>query len=101
MTPATRNPAKTRGFLFFKNIGGMGLHFPKTIVDSDAVVNDKQRTRGRTMTVSVTNKDFSYAVKFLKKRGFVFNASAKTWSGTGDIEFLLSDGYVVEIKLAG
>jgi len=52
------------------------------------------------MTVSVTNKDFSYSVKFLKKRGFVFNATAKTWSGTGDIEFLLSDGYVVEIKLA-
>ena len=26
------------------------MHFPKTIVDSDAVVNDKRQTRGRTMT---------------------------------------------------
>jgi hypothetical protein len=51
------------------------------------------------MIVTVTNKDFSYAVKFLKKRGFVFNAAAKTWSGTGDLEFLLTDGYVVEMKL--
>jgi hypothetical protein len=50
------------------------------------------------MTVTVTNKDFSYSVKFLKKRGFVFNATAQAWSGTGDIEFLLNEGYVVEIK---
>lgn len=51
------------------------------------------------MTVTVTNKDFSYTVKFLRKRGFVFNASAKTWSGTGNIDYLLTEGYVVEMKL--
>ena len=53
-----------------------------------------------TTTVAVTGKDFAYAVKFLKKQQFAFNAAAKTWSGTGDVSFLISEGYVREIKYA-
>ena len=50
------------------------------------------------VTVTVTNKDFGYAVRFLKKRGYTFNASEKTWSGTGDIAFLIDEAYVLELK---
>ena len=50
------------------------------------------------VTVAVTNKDFGYAVRFLKKRGYTFNASEKTWSGTGDIAFLIDEAYVLELK---
>ncbi len=63
------------------------------------------------MRVRVTGKDFKYATSFLKKRGFTFDAGSKTWSGSGDVDFLLSGGYAVavgdaprqepEYKLAG
>ena len=44
--------------------------------------------------VKVTNKDFGYATKFLKKMGYTFNSSTKTWSGEKDISFLVDEGYV-------
>jgi hypothetical protein len=44
--------------------------------------------------VTVTNKDFSYAVKFLKKNGYTFDARTKTWAGSKDIGFLVEQGYV-------
>ena len=62
------------------------------------------------MRVRVTGKDFKYTTSFLKKRGFTFDAGSKTWAGSGDVDFLLSDGYAVavgdipqepEYKLAG
>jgi len=46
-----------------------------------------------TTTVRITGKDFKYATAFLKKRGFVFNPSSKTWAGSGDISFLITEGY--------
>ena len=63
------------------------------------------------MRVRVTGKDFRYATIFLKKRGFTFDPVSKTWAGSGEVDFLLSDGYAVavgdvprqepEYKLAG
>jgi hypothetical protein len=44
--------------------------------------------------VTVTNKDFSYAVKFLKKNGYTFDARTKTWAGSKDISFLVEEKYV-------
>jgi hypothetical protein len=44
--------------------------------------------------VTVTNKDFGYTVKFLKKNGYTFDARTKTWSGSKDISFLIEEGYV-------
>jgi len=44
--------------------------------------------------VTVTNKDFSYTTKFLKKNGYTFDARTKTWSGSKDISFLVEEGYV-------
>ena len=44
--------------------------------------------------VTVTSKDFSYAVKFLKKNGYTFDAATKTWSGSKDISFLVEEKYV-------
>jgi hypothetical protein len=48
MTDPHRNPREIGGFLFSKNLSDSGLHFPKTIVDYDAVVNDKRRTNEGT-----------------------------------------------------
>ena len=44
--------------------------------------------------VTVTKKDFSYSVKFLKKLGYTFDSRTKTWSGEKDISFLVEEGYV-------
>lgn len=50
------------------------------------------------MTVTVTNKDFKYAVSFLKKKGYKFDSSSKTWSGDKDISFLADGGYVRPVQ---
>jgi hypothetical protein len=50
----------------------------------------------KKMQVKVLNKDFSYAVNFLKKRGFKFDPESKTWSGDGDISYLTKEGYITE-----
>ena len=50
------------------------------------------------MTVTVTNKDFGYAVKFLKKNGYKFDAGSKTWSGDKDVSFLVNEGYVIVVE---
>jgi hypothetical protein len=47
------------------------------------------------MQYRVTSKDFQYTVKFLKKNGYTFNSSTKTWSGSKAVDFLVSEGYVV------
>lgn len=52
-----------------------------------------------TKTVTVTNKDFRYAVKYLKKNGYEFDATSKTWSGTKSIEFLIEEGYATEAAM--
>ncbi|HUS39683.1 MAG TPA: hypothetical protein VMX74_09545 [Pirellulales bacterium] len=52
----------------------------------------------KTTIVTVTNKDFGYSVKFLKKYGYTFDAATKSWSGTRDISFLTDDGYAVEVE---
>ena len=54
-----------------------------------------------TRTVRVTSKDFPYSLAFLKKRGYAFDPFTRTWSGAGDIQFLIEGGYVVEIRYAG
>jgi hypothetical protein len=53
-----------------------------------------------TQIIRVTGKDFGYAVKFLKKNGFTFNAATKVWSGTSDVSFLTDNGYAVAIQPA-
>lgn len=59
---------------------------------------NKTLTGDSKMTVSVTNKDFGYAVKFLKKFGYTFDSATKTWSGSRDVSFLTDEGYAVEEK---
>jgi hypothetical protein len=49
------------------------------------------------MEIKVTSKDFSYATKFLKKNGYTFNSSAKTWSGTKSVSFLIEEGYATVV----
>ena len=49
------------------------------------------------MTVTVTNKDFQYTVKFLKKYGYTFDSSTKTWAGSKDVSFLTDEGYATEV----
>ena len=49
------------------------------------------------MEIKVTSKDFSYATKFLKKNGYTFNSSTKTWSGTKSVSFLIEEGYVTVV----
>jgi hypothetical protein len=48
--------------------------------------------------IKVTGKDFSYATKFLKKNGYTFNGTTKTWSGSKDVSFLLEEGYAVMVR---
>lgn len=48
--------------------------------------------------VKATGKDFSYATKFLKKSGYEFNATTKTWTGSKNISFLIEDGYAVSVR---
>jgi hypothetical protein len=43
---------------------------------------------------TVTGKDFSYSVKFLKKNCYTFDARTKTWTGTKDVSFLVDGGYI-------
>jgi hypothetical protein len=43
---------------------------------------------------TVTGKDFSYSVKFLKKNGYTFDARTKSWTGTKDVSFLVDGGYI-------
>jgi hypothetical protein len=43
---------------------------------------------------TVTSKDFSYSVKFLKKNGYTFDARSKTWTGDKDVSFLVDGGYI-------
>ena len=45
--------------------------------------------------IKVTSKDFSYTTKFLKKNGYTFNGTTKTWSGSKDVSFLIGEGYAV------
>lgn len=52
-------------------------------------------------TFTVTNKDFRYSVKFLKKNGYSFDSVSKTWSGSKDVSFLVEEGYVVEVVTEG
>jgi hypothetical protein len=69
---------------------------PQTVC---AVCGSVQESEGVTMkTFFVTSKDFGYAVKFLKKRGYTFCPAKKTWSGTGDVEFLVEEGYITEVQ---
>lgn len=49
------------------------------------------------MQVKVTNKDFGYTTKYLKKNGYTFDGSTKTWSGDKDVSFLLSEGYATAV----
>jgi hypothetical protein len=57
--------------------------------------------RNTTMSeVKVTGKDFSYATKFLKKNGYTFNGTTKTWSGAKDVSFLIEEGYAVMVREA-
>jgi len=51
-------------------------------------------TGDKKMQVKVTNKDFKYTTKYLKKNGYTFDGSTKAWSGDKDISFLVEDGYV-------
>ena len=51
-------------------------------------------------TLKVTGKDFSYATKFLKKNGYTFCGTTKTWSGSKDVSFLIHDGYAVIVREA-
>ena len=46
---------------------------------------------------TVTGKDFSYSVKFLKKNGYTFDARTKTWTGTKDVSFLVDGGYIKSV----
>ena len=56
--------------------------------------------RERTMnSYTVTSKDFSYSVKFLKKNGYTFDARSKTWSGTKDVSFLVDGGYIKSVTI--
>lgn len=48
--------------------------------------------------IKVTSKDFSYATKFLKKNGYTFNGTTKTWSGSKDVSFLVEEGYGVFVR---
>lgn len=48
--------------------------------------------------VTVTNKDFGYTVKFLKKYGYTFDNRSKVWTGSKDVSFLIEEGYVEEVK---
>ena len=48
--------------------------------------------------IKVTGKDFSYATKFLKKNGYTFNGTTKTWSGAKDVSFLIEEGYAVMVR---
>ena len=50
------------------------------------------------MIISVTNKDFSYSVKFLKKFGYTFDSISKTWVGSRDVSYLIDNGFAVEVK---
>ena len=50
--------------------------------------------------IKVTGKDFSYATKFLKKNGYTFNGTTKTWSGAKDVSFLIEEGYAVIVREA-
>jgi hypothetical protein len=50
--------------------------------------------------VKVTGKDFSYATKFLKKHGYTFNVTTKTWGGSKDVSFLIEEGYAVVVREA-
>jgi len=57
--------------------------------------------KDRTMSeIKVTSKDFSYATKFLKKNGYTFSSSSKTWSGTKSVSFLIEEGYAVVVREA-
>ena len=47
--------------------------------------------------IKVTGKDFSYATKFLKKNGYTFSGTTKTWSGAKDVSFLIEEGYAVMV----
>lgn len=50
--------------------------------------------------IKVTSKDFSYSTKFLKKNGYTFNGTTKTWSGSKDVSFLIEEGYAVMVREA-
>ena len=50
--------------------------------------------------VKATSKDFGYTTKFLKKNGYTFNGTTKTWSGTKDVSFLIEEGYAVIVREA-
>ena len=55
-------------------------------------------TAKQIVTVTASGKDFGYTVSFLKKRGYTFDPMSKTWSGEGEIEFLLVKGYVAAVS---
>ncbi len=52
------------------------------------------------MQVKVTNKDFGWTVKYLKKNGYTFDPQSKTWTGKLD-QWLIDEGYVVPVVGAG
>ena len=52
------------------------------------------------MEIKVTSKDFSYATKFLKKNGYTFSGTTKTWSGSKSVLFLIEEGYAVVVREA-
>lgn len=48
------------------------------------------------MKIKVTNKDFAWTVKYLKKNGYFFDSASKTWTGKMD-KWLIDEGYVVQV----
>ena len=47
--------------------------------------------------IKVTGENFSYSTKFLKKNGYTFSGTTKTWSGAKDVSFLIEEGYAVMV----
>jgi hypothetical protein len=64
--------------------------------------DERENKQGETKMyeIKVTGKDFSYATKFLKKNGYTFSGTTKTWSGSKDVSFLIEEGYVVLVREA-